>query len=347
MIKDVKKIGHNINLKGLVIHHVIKNAGTTNSSAKHAQNLLSIGDNEKMFIAKIHKAYFESSKPIYGIFANEDLRFKNNLSDFISKNDFMAFSKQATDHYRLRISDSAPATGGFLIFAHFENTEKKNEYMLVMTITNKDGFVVSEEELTLEGIKSLDLSKIDVACMINLTKWNNIDSGMDIESKTYLSFAKGNKDVSFYFMSFIDCDNKTTKTESTNRLLKAIESYCDIKGYNRDEKIRKRNEVFNHCIDCIDNNKEILLSSVSGIFDLENPRGFEIFAATENFGVSSIINADKSKLKLMKYISYEGKDMKIEFDSGLLKDGSVVYNSEKKQLTFRNIPDKLASQIPV
>ncbi len=347
MAKELKKIGSNINLKGITIHQVKKDAGTTSALVKHATKKLPINDREKKFIAKIHKSYFDNSKPVYGVFANEDLNFKNLLSQYLLDSEFLEFTKKATNHYKVKLTASAPSTGGFLIFAHFENTDSKNDYLLVMTITNKDGFVVSEDELTLDDIKSLDLSKIDVACIINLTKWSNIEKEIDKDSKTYLSFAKGNKDISVYFMSFIDCDNKTTKTESTNRLLKAIDEYCNFKGYTRDEKIRKRNDVFSYCNDCLDNGKEILLTSVSGIFDLDNPKDFEIFAADENFGVSSIINADKSKLKLIKYITYDGNDMKIEFDSGLIKEGSVVYDSKKKQLTFKNIPDKLASQIPL
>jgi nucleoid-associated protein YejK len=346
MTKEYKKLGSNIDLKGLTIHQVKKDAGTTSATVKLATKCLKVKDRERKFIAKINKSYFENSKPIYGIFANEDITFKTSLSKYLYDLKFLEFTVQSTEYYKIKIAGSPPATGGFLIYAHYENTDVKNDYLLVMTITNKEGFVVSETDLTLDDIKSLDLSKIDVACVINLTKWHNIDSGIDTESKTYLSFAKGNKDISVYFMSFIDCNNKTTKTESTNRLLKAIEDYLNYKKYEREDKIKKRNEVYKYCCDCIEQGKEVTLTNVSTIFNTEQPDEFEKFASVENYSVSSIINLEKNRLKTMKFITYDDKDMKIEFDQNLLKNGTVIFDAKKKQLTFKNIPERLAKQIP-
>ena len=346
MTKEIKKIGHNIELKGFVIHQVNKEANIKHTVVKHASKLLPTTDKEKAFIAKIYKSYFDNSKPFYGIFADEQPKFKINLETYRTDKDFLLFTKNSTDYYKYVLTNSAPATGGFLIFAHFENTEKKFDYMLVMTTTNKDGYMVSEADLTIKDIKNLDLSKIDVACMINLTKWENITKGLDTESLTYLSFAKGNKDISFYFMSFIDCSNKTTKAESTNRLILAVDGYCGENGFTREQKIKKRNEIFTYCNACIDNKKEIQLSSISAIMNPDNPDDFEIFAANERFSVSTIINGDRTKLKPMKYVIYQDDEMRVEFDAGLIQEGKVVFDSKKKQLTFKNIPNKLADQIP-
>jgi|JI10StandDraft_1071094.scaffolds.fasta_scaffold03512_15 nucleoid-associated protein len=347
MSKEIRKIGSNIDLKGLVIHQVVKNSGIRQATIKHAKQLLRIEEKEKVFIAKIYKSYFDNSKPYYGIFANENPKFKDQLSSYLSYPDFYSFSKSATEHYKQVIGNSPPATGGFLIFAHFTNTDKNFDYMLVMTTTNKDGFVVSETDLTIQDIKNLDLSKIDVACIINLTKWINIENKQDLDSSTYLSFAKGNKDISYYFMSFIDCDNKTTKTESTNRLIRAIDSYCTDRGYEREDKIRKRNEIYSYCLGSLESKKEIQLSAISSLMNVEDPHDFEKYAADEKFGVSAIINGDKAKLRPMKFVTYKDKSMTVEFDAGLIKDGKVVYSPQKKQLTFKDVPDKLASQIPL
>jgi nucleoid-associated protein len=342
-MKGIRKHELNINIKGMVIHQVLKDAGNRTTIVKEANDALMIGEKEKLFISKIYKAYFDSSKPIYGIFDDQDETFKNRLTKYVSDSSFLEFSKDATEHYKKTLMTSVPSTGGFLIFTHFEHIDKGFDYMLVMTMTNKDGFVI-EADLSLKDIKNLDLNKIDVGCMINLTKWRDHEDLIDV-STTYLSFAKGEKNVSYYFMSFIDCNNKTTKTESTNRLLKAFEEYCNEKAYDRDFKIKKRNEVFNYCTGCIDEKKEILLSSISALMDSENTEGFERFAADEKYGVSAVINGDKARLKTMKYVSYKDKEITIEFDASLLNK-DIFYDRVKKQLTFKNIPDRLAIQIP-
>jgi nucleoid-associated protein len=346
MAKEFKKIGNNIDLKGIIIHQVIKDAGERRATPKLAKKILKIEEKEKVFISKINKAYFEKSGPIYGTFGNERPDFKNHLREYMTKKNFYDFSTKALGHYKVILSDTIAATGGFVIFAHFLNTEKHFEYMLVMTINNKDGYVVSEDDLTIKDIKNLDLNKVDVACMINLTKWIEIESGDDTESQTYLSFAKGNKDVSFYFMSFIDCENKTTGAESTKRMTNALKDFYEEMEYDRETRLRKRNEIYNYCIGCLEQRKEIQLSAISALVDPENPNAFEEFAATEKYGVSAIISGDKSKLKTMKYVSFSDDTLKIEFDLDLLKKGRIIYNRVKNQLTIKEVPENLKNQIP-
>lgn len=345
MAKELKRIGSNIDLKGIIIHQVVKVAGERYAKVKSASKLIEIEDKEKLFIGRINKAYYRKSSPIYGIFGNEDSTFKNLLNKYNENSDFYTFSVNALAHYKIVIEKTVPATGGFVIFAHFLNTENNNDYMLVLTITNKEGYVVSEDDLTIMDIKNLDLSKVDVACMINLTKWENIEAGIDKVSKTYLSFVKGNKDISYYFMSFIDCDNKTTGSESTKRLTTALDAYCNEKNYDRSTKIRKRNEIFQYCVDCIDKKVEIQLSAISALLDAENPKDFQKFAADEKYGVSSSISGDKSKLRTMKFVLYKDKTMTVEFDCSLLGH-NIIYNSQKKELTIKNLPQDLINQIP-
>lgn len=345
MVTEIKKIGSNLDLKGIVIHQVIKNAGERRTVLKIADHPIDATEKEKLFIGKVNKAYFKKSSPTYGIFGDEEPKFKNYLKQYISDGDFYSFSVNAVNHYKSVIEKIAPATGGFMIFTHFQNTDNKFDYMLILTINNKDGYVVSEKDLTIKDIKNLDLSKVDVASMINLTKWKDIELNLDKDSKTYLSFVKGNKQVSYYFMTFIDCDNKTTSTESTNRLINAIEAYSIEKKFDRDTKIRKRNEIFQYCEECINQKKEIQLSVISALINPEVVESFQEFASTEEYGVSSVISGDKARMKTIKFVTYRDKKMTVEFDYNLLgKD--VFYDDKKKELTIKNLPEQLTNQIP-
>lgn len=340
-----QKVGANIDLKGLVIHQVSKNAGVRKATLKVANNMITVGDKERVFISKVNKAYFKKSSPTYGIFGNEYPKFKYSLKEYLKKNDFLAFTVEALKHYKLRIEDVVSATGGFLIFAHYSNTDTKSDYLLVLTINNKDGYSLSETKLTIEDIKNLDLSKIDVACMINLTKWDDIEVNGSGESATYLSFVKGNKDISYYFMAFIDCADKTTGAESTQRLTAAIKSYCDEIGLTKNQRIRIQNDIYGYCSGCIDQKKEIQLSVISAMINPEAPEGFQEFASDENYGVSAIISGDKAKLRTMRYTSYKDADMRIEFDNSLIGK-NIIFNRKTKELTFKNLPQELIDQMP-
>jgi nucleoid-associated protein len=342
---ELKKFGENLDVKGMVIHQLNKLAGDRNVSIKSAKSLLTIGEKEKIFIGKLNHSYHKKSNPTYGIFAGSNPDFRNKLQDYLSDYRFFEFSVKAANQYKLTLENTISATGGFLIFTDFINKENRNRYLLILTINNKDGYVVSETDLTLKDIKNLDLSKVDIACMINLTRWQEIEAGTDTDSKTYLSFVKGNKGVSYYFLTFIDCDNKTTNTESTKRLTTAIEAYSISKGYERNTKIKLKNKVFAYCTSCLKENKDIQLSAISALLDPDNINEFLEFAASEEYGVSETIKGDKAQLRHIKYIMYKDEKYTVEFDVDLLgKD--VIYNKQKNELTFKRVPADLVSQIP-
>ena len=345
MTKELKKIGSNINLKGIVIHQVFKNAQDRHVNLRLAKSSILVGDKEKLFIGKLNKAYYKKSNPVYGIFAGVDTQFKTYLNDYLLNDNFFEFTIKSTEYYKKILENTISATGGFLIFADFVNSDTGFRYMLVLTINNKDGYVVSESQLTLEDIKNLDLSKVDIACMINLNKWKEIEKGIDTESKTYLSFVRGIKNISYYFMSFIDCDNKTTSTESTKNMIKAFDAYSTEKEYSRETKINFKNQIYEYCDDCMKSKKEIHLSSISALLDSENPTDFEEFAADEKYAVSATIKGDRTQLRRIKYIMYKSDKYRLEFDSNLLGT-EVIYNKQKKELTFKKLPEELTNQIP-
>ncbi|MEO8149992.1 MAG: nucleoid-associated protein [Bacteroidia bacterium] len=345
MSKEFKKIGSNIDLKGIVIHQVFKDAQDRNVSFKLAKSEIVIGEKEKLFIGKLTKAYYKKSNPVYGIFAGLETQFKSYLNEYLSHKKFFDFTVKATEYYKKILESTISATGGFLIFSDFMNSDTGCRYMLILTINNKDGYVVSESKLTLEDIKNLDLSKVDIACLINLTKWKEIEEGTDTESKTYLSFVRGMKNISYYFMSFIDCDNKTTSTESTKNLIKAFDAYSVEKKYPRETKINYQNQIYGYCDDCMKAKTEIHLSAISTLLDIDNPNDFEEFAADEKYAVSATIKGDRSQLKRIKYIIYKDEKYRLEFDSNLLGT-DVIYNKQKKELTFKRLPDELINQIP-
>lgn len=343
---EIKKFGDNLEVKGIVIHQLSKVAGSRVVYFKKAKSVLSISEKEKIFLGRINHTYHKKSNPTYGIFEGSNPIFRNTLENYLSTHEFYDFSVTAALQYKSTLENTINATGGFLIFTDFTNSDNKNRYMLILTINNKDGYVVSEADLTLKDIKNLDLSKVDIACMINLTRWQDIETGTGIESKTYLSFIKGNKNVSYYFLSFIDCDNKTTNTESSKRLRRAIEAYTSEKKYDRKEKIRLKNIVSDYCSECMKAKKEIQLSAISSLFDPNNVTDFSEFASDEQYGVSEIIKGDREQLRRIKYVKYKDEKYSVEFDTDLLgKD--IIYNKQKNELTFKRLPDELVNQIPL
>lgn len=345
MAETYEKIGHNIDLKGFVIHKVTKEAGKRGASLKLADKAILPTDKEKRFIANVSKVYYKKSGPTYGIFDNSDANeFQKNLISYNSSDqDFITFTHNAMKSYEKTIANVVAASGGFIVFAHYCNSDKKADYLLVLAINNKDGYFFNESNLTLEDIQNIDLNKIDLACEINMSKWSTFISETDSDIKTYLSLVRGNKDISYYFLEFIGSANKTTSTESSKRLVNALKKFAENQGYDTEKQMEMRNTVYGYCYGCIKEKKEISLSAISALVDHENPTLFQEFAAGEEYGVDESISGNPSVLKGIGVVKYKEKGkLTLEFGNDLLNT-RVFYDKNKKTVTIKDI--SLSDQI--
>ena len=344
-MEAIKKIGHNIELKGFVIHKILKDAKSKDATLKLASATLTISDKETVFIAKVIDSYYKNTKRTYGIFEEEvNNKFKEALIEFNDQSlDFFPFSKRSMDFYKQIITTSAPATGGFVVFAYYKNTDRNQFFMLVLTLNNKDGYSFNEVTLTVDNIKNLELNKIDVACLINISAWNEIiDDTTETDSRTYLSFVRGNKEISYYFMTFIGCENKTTSTASSKKLATALHDYWKLKNYGKEIEYQLRDKVFTYCNECIKNKKEISLSYVSSIIDIEHPTDFQEFASGEDYQVNEIISGDLKIFRGLKFVNFKSDDLSIEFSKDLVGvNKQIQYDEQANKLTISNIPDDL------
>jgi nucleoid-associated protein len=346
----LKEKGHNINLTNIVVHKINKIGGKKESNIKLAKGELKINKPEIQFIADIRESFSKKSIPTHGIF-EETFHynvFQQSIKDYKdNKLDFINFTIESMKYYKRVIESSAPATGGFLIFADFKITDNNDErYILILSINNKQGYNLSEEALSIQQIKNLELNKMDLAAFVNLSRWDNaIKKSEDV--KTYLSFIKGKKQISDYFQNFIGCADKTTATESSTRLINTFNSYCTERKF--EESIQKdlRRKIFDYCQDSNKRKKEILLSHISSIIDSENPDDFSNYASDEKYSVSYIIKYDGKILRSLKFIEYHSDDFSIKINKQLLNENNQLkakVNKEKRTLTISNLPDELLSQ---
>ena len=343
-MNELKEKGHNINLTNLVIHRISKTAGNTKSILKLATEEITVGVPEIKFIADIRESFNKKSVPTHGVFDDTPYNgFQEAIKHYKDgKIDFMQFSTDSMDYYKRVIETSAPATGGFMIFADFKITDKNDErYILIFSIDNKRGYNLSDA-LSIQEIKNLNLNKMDLASIINITRWE-LSADLANEIKTYLTFIRGKKNLSDYFQNFIGCADKTTASASSTLLLDAINSYIAEKGI--EEKTAKviKNKIFDYCKGCNKEKKEILLSQISFRFDEENPDDFFIYATDEKNGNSEVVKYDSSILRTLKYIDYQSEDFTLKFNKKLL-GSTIKVNKDKTVITISNLPEELKLQ---
>lgn len=346
MIEFLKK-GHDITVTNIIVHKLNKEGGKKNTALKLADKELIINEQEVFFVADVRKSFQNKSNPTYGIF--DDARIANNFRDTVldyrsGHLDFLAFTHKSMQFYELEIAKSAPATGAFMVFADYVYKNNGDRYVLLFSINNKDGYNLSEE-LTIKQILNLDLSKLDVAAQINLSKWEKYTGSEEDNIKTYLSFIKGKKNLSDYFLDFIGCADKSTNTDSSQAMVKALIDFLNGKGFSTDEVRDRKKIVFDYCNTCIKEKREVLLSQISYMLDENEPNEFAEFASSEAYGVSEIVKTDTKVLRSLHYVEYRSNDLTVIFNTDLLTSKKIDYNPNTKSLLIKELPADLIKEL--
>jgi nucleoid-associated protein len=344
---SLKEKGHNLTVSNIVVHKVNKIGGQKNTSLKLAEKELNIGKQEIYFVADVRTSFQRKSKPTYGIFEdyNPFNGFHQQLSQYIAaETSFLSFTQKSLEYYQNLINKSAPATGAFMVFADFVLKDNNERYILIFSINNDDGYNLSEE-LTIQRILNLDLSKLDVAALINISKWQQYSGGDQDGIRTYLSFIKGKKNLSDYFLDFIGCADKSTNEDSSKQLVTALNKYLEEKGMSREDSKYKKKMVFDYCQSCIKARKEVFLDQISFLLDEEHPDGFAQFASAEDYGVGDTIKPDSSILRSLHFIEYRSEDLTLVFSNSLISKKRISYNANNKTLTIKELPESLIKQI--
>jgi len=323
-------------LHQLILHNLLKRQ---NGEAKLElrEKPYPITNTEIEFITEAKEVYYHKSNPNFGIFeANAKVYpYQTLVNDYLKKKiDFLQFTKDAMEHFKSIINQEPKATGGSVIFAHY--TVNKEEFIIVMMLNSKKQFNVNDD-LGLYDVFILDIEKLDLANTLNISKWKN-------DEDTYLSFARGRKEISKYFRHFIGCTDQTSAKQSSKSLKGALLDYIGELDLDKNEKEDIRNRVFNYCVEKIKNREDISLSHISSMIDEANPDSFQKFAASEKYGVSAYVKGHRQTLKSLKFYVYRSKKLTVEFDSSLINE-IVFYNENKNELRIINVPDELRKQL--
>ena len=179
-----------MDVKNMVIHKIEKKQGGQAKLTK-ASRQLPITDVHRNFMKEVKNVYYNKSNPIYGSFnaAEESYPYQVYLSHYLCGTvSFYDFTVSAILHFEKLINDVTLATGGYILFCHFEAAEN---FIAVIVLNDKESYIINDN-LDVNANARLDIEKLDVANFTNCCKWSN-------NEEVYLSFTKGNKQISNYF----------------------------------------------------------------------------------------------------------------------------------------------------
>ena len=324
-----------MDVKHAVIHQVTKEQGTPDVNLFLANGILTIDETVIRVAEELKKLY--KGQAIYGQFSNNDEvhRFRPNLKDCMDKDwaNFYDFSKIAMSLLKNKLEQKIASAGGYVLFLHYFENEK--EYFFVLMLNDKIGASVTEN-LALKKSIHLDLSKLYVAARINITLWESE------EDHKYVSFIKGKRDISDYFIDFIGCTEVNDPKKDTDRLITILNEYMRNNKFSSDLKQEYRSAAATYLKECADEQRDASLKILSTRLNSDEPDSFYDYATDEVHEMSTFFNVDKSRLKKLTGIDFSQTGFKIKMSSEYVKN-HVSINDNK--LIIDNPPQKLKEDI--
>lgn len=273
----------------------------------------------------------ESPKPTYEVLLN-------NYIDEETDEEFLNFSRDAANHLKDEMNKKPTSTGGYLIFADYTIQDR---FIMAVLLNNKDGYTVDEDELAIKMIDELNTDQIAMAGFINMSIYQS-----DTDTRRYLSFMKGVKNISEYFVAFIGSDDdKATSRDMTKTFINALRDYLTANTYDSNDISRIEGQVYNYCEDKRSNREPVSIEAISALINPEETTDFFEFTQDGDYQLNAIIESiDKTQLNRLQVYKYTGKGLSLSFKRTLYENGKVQLTDNDTKLTIE-MPEDMKQSI--
>jgi nucleoid-associated protein len=296
--------------------------------------------------------------------------FPTNFSNFIESSgdddSFLDLTIQTMDNLVSESSNENFATGGYIVFAHYMQTEQN--YFLVAMVKKKDGITLVN--LRPETIQEVDLSKLHQAIRVNNTSYLHAMEQVSEEQPfegSYLSFISpvSNRGASSYFIKAFGCHNAIPAKKATRGAFDAVKYFFETNEALRQLKSEAVDSVVDLFNQLLSNDEEgrictlemlnDTINTVISYHNVENaPDNFMDVANGEDFNVpdnfypnqEAVTEQTRLKLKglngawtlnLEKRVFGTSADSEIQFVNNA--------NANQASIVIRNLSDDLISKL--
>lgn len=326
-----------------IIMHKIDKTGTVGTTQLR-DTLLNVDIVDiKKFAQAVSFSYHRRSSKEFAKFKTSPMPTYENLikaytQDSETDEKFVQFSKDAANHLKDEMNKKPTSTGGYLLFADYSVNDR---FIMAVLLNNKAGFTVDEDSLVVNMIKELNTDQIAMAGFVNM----NIYQGVDDERR-YLSFMKGVKNISDYFVSFVGADeDKASSKDMTRTFIGALKDYLKSKAYETDKVTSLEQAVYNYCEDKRTNKEPVKIEAISALLNPEATEEFFQFTQGESYQLSTTIESiDKSQIDRLKLYKYSGDGMTISFKRSLYESGKISLIENDTKLVIK-MPDEMKISI--
>lgn len=321
-------------IHNIVVHKLQKDRQTESVLAL-AESVLPNDSSADTLMQQIKKIYNGKSSKAWGVFQDNQTTypFSRLLQSYLSDDDFLEFSLQSMHLLKSKIDNQRLATGGYLLFVHYD------DYLMIVMLDDVDGTMITDD-LQIQETTHLDMSKLHLAARVGIETWEAD------EDRKYLSLIKGTnkRDYALYFQDFIGCDEFSEPKEQTRTLIRIVNDYCHEHELDSHETKRVKKGVFDFCDTKRKAKEAVELSELANAVFSSEPEVFLEHCRRDEYTLSDSFELDNKELKRLTYISVKGTGFSLSFNVELLGE-TVHYDQETKSLQFESLPDDVINNI--
>ena len=325
-----------MNIQSVIVHSLQKDRYQTSATVQLRDSELPVEPKVSRLITRIADLYGKRSGRAYGNFG--PTHFSAPLKGYLDDATlFVSFTKTAMNTLSDEIVKAQLATGGYVLFAMFEQFNQRQFMVVILKDTEGVSF---DNKLDVLDVNHLELDNLHLAVSIDVTRWQLGNA------QKYVSFVKGrhNTVVTEYFKRFIGIQEFSDSAKDTAGLVAIVRSFAHEKelGAVQEEELKSR--VYSYCTDRLEHNAPVYLNELSRYLDEANPEAFLEHVNESGEQINSEILLDKRGLR--KFVKYSGRnnEMSISFDANLLGE-RVQYLTENDTLIIKGIPESLIQQL--
>lgn len=317
-----------------IIYHILNKEQHGKAKIEFNPSPVNCTEVHKKFLTALTERYAQQSGKGFGNFSqNEDAcEMPKLLTEYQQLPEFYKLSQRMMNVLLDKMAQEPLSTGGTVFICLYEENAK--QFMLIAILSAQMIFRVSDWQL-LES-ESLDLKDLKYAGRINLTAWQN-------QEQRYVSFLKGNRDVSGYFKRFLGCDDALIAHTESKKLVELLDSFMEQQGMSFEQKSEFKKKASVYLKDLVGQGKEFVVEHFANHMWFEEPQVLIDVLSNVDNGVADGFVPDQRVLRRLSIYRGKTSHWSLTFDDDAIASGDVKVENDK--IIISNIPKHFLEEI--
>ncbi|HBR2359742.1 nucleoid-associated protein (plasmid) [Klebsiella pneumoniae] len=320
-----------IEVKHVVVHVLVKQQNG-DASEQLSPEERQVTEASQRLINDICAKYAGRTGKGYGYFEGDvdNYPMERMAGDYLDgADDFYQSSCRMMHHLTERSQRENMATGGFVLFSHIMIGH--NEHLLIAIVNATIGSTV-DADFTIKDSTYLDIAKLRMAGRIDLTAWKS-------DAERYISFLKGQGNVSNYFKQFLGCNDVLIAKRESEKLRDTLTAFAAEQNLEGAEKDTFLKTAFEHLNALSKAGEPLNLETFVNAVWPQAPEELSGKLASEELELSDGFVPDGRVIRALVSFKGKSKHWELKFDREGTTTGDIDYNPETNIITLRNVPD--------